>query len=134
MTYDTAAYYNSAMAIVAGVGVAAFSFRLIPPLSPAFRTRRLLALTLRDAWTHHDPKLHARPASHYGLDSAKDAAVVLLTVLASQALMLETSQESALPQAALCRATAVLVPLIATVRMALRPKPVPKLPFQKMTL
>jgi hypothetical protein len=24
------------------------SFRLIPPLSPAFRTRRLLALTLRD--------------------------------------------------------------------------------------
>jgi hypothetical protein len=33
---------------VGGVGAAALSFRLLPPLSPAFRTRRLLALTLRD--------------------------------------------------------------------------------------
>ena len=47
-TYDTAQFYNAALAIVAGVGAAAVSFRLIPPLSPAFRTRRLLALTLRD--------------------------------------------------------------------------------------
>jgi uncharacterized membrane protein YccC len=47
-TYDTVQFYNSAMAIVAGVGAAAVSFRLIPPLSPAFRSRRLLALTLRD--------------------------------------------------------------------------------------
>src|SRR5262249_61900173 len=36
------------LAIVAGVGAGAFSFRLLPPLSPAFRARRLLALTLRD--------------------------------------------------------------------------------------
>jgi hypothetical protein len=42
--------------------------------------------------THHDPTLHARPASHYGLHSAKDAAVVLLSVLALQALMLETAR------------------------------------------
>ncbi len=48
MTYDTAQFYNAALAIVAGVGAAAVSFRLIPPLSPAFRARRLLALTLRD--------------------------------------------------------------------------------------
>jgi uncharacterized membrane protein YccC len=48
MTYDTVQFYNSATAIVAGVGAAALSFRLLPPLSPAFRTRRLLALTLRD--------------------------------------------------------------------------------------
>jgi len=48
MTYDTAQFYNAASAIVAGVGAAALSFRLMPPLSPAFRTRRLLALTLRD--------------------------------------------------------------------------------------
>src|SRR6201993_3971025 len=47
-TYDTVQYYNSASALVIGVGVGACSFRLIPPLSPAFRTRRLLALTLRD--------------------------------------------------------------------------------------
>jgi len=48
MSYDTVAFYNTAMAIVGGAGAAALLFWLIPPLSPAFRTRRLLALTLRD--------------------------------------------------------------------------------------
>jgi uncharacterized membrane protein YccC len=48
MTYDTQQFYNSAMAIAAGVGAAAFAFHLLPPLSPSFRARRLLALTLRD--------------------------------------------------------------------------------------
>ena len=46
--YDIGQFYNSATAIVAGFGIAALSFRLIPPLSPAVRVRRLLALTLRD--------------------------------------------------------------------------------------
>jgi uncharacterized membrane protein YccC len=48
MSYDTQQFYNAALAIVAGVGVAALAFRLLPPLSPALRSRRLLALTLRD--------------------------------------------------------------------------------------
>ena len=48
MSYDTVQFYNQASAIVGGLGAAALSFRLLPPLSPAFRTRRLLALTLRD--------------------------------------------------------------------------------------
>jgi uncharacterized membrane protein YccC len=48
MSYDTGAFYNSALEIVSGVGAAALSFRLIPPVSPALRTRRLLRLTLRD--------------------------------------------------------------------------------------
>jgi len=48
MTFDTQQFYNSALAIVAGVGAAAVSFRLLPPLRPALRARRLLALTLRD--------------------------------------------------------------------------------------
>ena len=48
MSYDTQQFYNAALAIVAGIGAAAISFRLLPPLSPALRTRRLLALTLRD--------------------------------------------------------------------------------------
>ena len=48
MSYDTQQFYNASFAIIAGSGAAALSFRLIPPLSPAFRTRRLLALTLRD--------------------------------------------------------------------------------------
>jgi uncharacterized membrane protein YccC len=48
MSYDTQQFYNSALAIVAGVGFGALSFRLLPPLSPAFRARRLLTSTLRD--------------------------------------------------------------------------------------
>jgi len=48
MSYDTVQFYNAASAIVAGLCFAALSFRLIPPLSPAYRTRRLLALSLRD--------------------------------------------------------------------------------------
>jgi uncharacterized membrane protein YccC len=48
MSYDTQQFYNGALAIVAGVGVAALVFRLLPPLSPALRSHRLLALTLRD--------------------------------------------------------------------------------------
>ena len=48
MSYDPQQYYNTAMTIVVGAGAAAFSFRLLPPLSPATRARRLLALALRD--------------------------------------------------------------------------------------
>jgi hypothetical protein len=39
---------NSALAIVAGLGAATLSFRLIPPLSPRISDATLLALTLRD--------------------------------------------------------------------------------------
>jgi hypothetical protein len=47
-SYDPQQFYNAALSIFAGSGVGALSFRLLPPLSPAFRTGRLLALTLRD--------------------------------------------------------------------------------------
>jgi uncharacterized membrane protein YccC len=48
MSYDTVQFYNAALAIVVGCGVAALSFRLLPPLSPAQRAERLLAFTMRD--------------------------------------------------------------------------------------
>jgi uncharacterized membrane protein YccC len=48
MSYDTVQFYNSALAVVAGCGSAALAFRLLPPLSPALRARRLLGITLRD--------------------------------------------------------------------------------------
>jgi len=74
MTYDTVQFYNSALAIGVGSVAGAMSFRLIPPLSPAFRTRRLLALTLRDLrrlatdparWTREDweERMHTRIAA-----------------------------------------------------------------------
>jgi uncharacterized membrane protein YccC len=48
MSYDAAQFYNQALAIVVGTGAGAVAFRLVPPLTSAFRSRRLLALTLRD--------------------------------------------------------------------------------------
>jgi uncharacterized membrane protein YccC len=48
MNYDTLHFYNAALAIAAGCGAAAASFRLLPPLSPALRSERLLVLALRD--------------------------------------------------------------------------------------
>jgi uncharacterized membrane protein YccC len=48
MVYDTVSFYNGAIALVAGTVIAALAFLLLPPLSPAVRTRRLLASTLRD--------------------------------------------------------------------------------------
>jgi uncharacterized membrane protein YccC len=48
MSYDTQQFYNNAIAILIGVGAAVISFRLLTPLTPATRSRRLLALTLRD--------------------------------------------------------------------------------------
>jgi hypothetical protein len=46
--YDLGQFLNSALPVVVGTFVAAIFSRLIPPVSPAWRTRRLLALTLRD--------------------------------------------------------------------------------------
>ncbi len=48
MTYDTVQFYNTALAILVGCSIGPLAFRLLPPLSPALRARRLLALTLRD--------------------------------------------------------------------------------------
>jgi uncharacterized membrane protein YccC len=48
MTYNTLQFYNTTSAFVAGLIAGALSFRLIPQLSPAYRTRRLQALILRD--------------------------------------------------------------------------------------
>src|SRR5205085_3272605 len=48
MNFDPLVYYNTGLTIITGCAVGALSFRLFPPLSPAYRTRRLLALTLRD--------------------------------------------------------------------------------------
>jgi uncharacterized membrane protein YccC len=48
MSYDTAQFYNTALASIAGGGIAVLAFALVPPLSPTLRARRLLALALRD--------------------------------------------------------------------------------------
>jgi uncharacterized membrane protein YccC len=47
MTYNTVQFYNTALALFAGSTAAALAFALVPPPSPALRTRRLLAFALR---------------------------------------------------------------------------------------
>jgi len=93
MTYDPQEFFNAALAIVAGVGAGALSFRLLPPLSPALRARRLLALSLRDMrhlaagavrWTPDDWKsliysrLSALPAQAEPLQRAQLLAALSL--------------------------------------------------------
>jgi uncharacterized membrane protein YccC len=48
MTYDTVQFYNAAMSVAVGCLLAPLVFSLLPPLSPALRTRRLLRFALRD--------------------------------------------------------------------------------------
>ena len=79
ISYDPLQFYNTALAIVVGSGVAALSFWLLPPLSPAFRTRRLLALTLRDLRRLATGRAPSDWANHiYGrLSAMPDAATSL---------------------------------------------------------
>jgi uncharacterized membrane protein YccC len=46
--YDPQQFYNLAMALLGGVAFAMLAMRLLPPMPPEMRVRRLLALTLRD--------------------------------------------------------------------------------------
>jgi uncharacterized membrane protein YccC len=48
MTYDPLQFWNSAFAILAGIAVGAVAMLILPPVSPAIRSSRLLALTLAD--------------------------------------------------------------------------------------
>jgi uncharacterized membrane protein YccC len=62
MTYDTAQFYNTALAIFVACGIGALAFRLLPPITPELRVRRLLALTLRDLRRLAISSLPPRPA------------------------------------------------------------------------
>jgi uncharacterized membrane protein YccC len=46
--FDASQFWNTASAIVIGIAVGAVAMLIVPPLSPAIRTQRLLALTLAD--------------------------------------------------------------------------------------
>jgi uncharacterized membrane protein YccC len=48
MSYDAVRFWNTAIAIFAGIAVGAIAMLILPPLPPPIRTRRLLALTLAD--------------------------------------------------------------------------------------
>ncbi len=48
ITYDASGFWNGAIAILAGIAFGVVSMLVIPSLSPAIRTQRLLSLMLRD--------------------------------------------------------------------------------------
>jgi uncharacterized membrane protein YccC len=48
ITYDASQFWNTSSAILAGIACGAIAMRILPPLSPAIRTQRLLALALAD--------------------------------------------------------------------------------------
>ncbi len=48
ITFDASQFWNTSSAILAGIAVGAIAMLILPPVSPAIRTSRLLALTLAD--------------------------------------------------------------------------------------
>jgi len=70
-TYDTVQFYNSALALCAGCAIGVLSFQLLPPLSPASRTQRLLRSTLRDLRAMAAGPLPQRPDIWRGLIYAR---------------------------------------------------------------
>lgn len=71
MIYDTSQFYNLVLTLVVGLSAAPLALSLVPALSPAQRTRRLLALTQRDLrrfatdptapkWTRWEARIVAR--------------------------------------------------------------------------
>ncbi|MEA3133561.1 MAG: hypothetical protein QOG17_1407 [Gammaproteobacteria bacterium] len=85
-SYDTVQFYNTALAIVLGCGAAALSFRLLPPLSPAKQSERLLALTLRDL------RRLATAAIHWRRDDWDNRMYSRLAALPDQAEPLQRAQ------------------------------------------
>jgi uncharacterized membrane protein YccC len=72
-SYDPVTFYSTAMALIGGCAASAFALRLLPPLSPAFRTRRLLEVTLRDlrrlarghVFTDWEGRIYGRLSAHF---------------------------------------------------------------------
>ena len=100
----------------------------------------LSALTLRDAYTHRGQvsaidapaapgKKRPSAAAQYYVDSSGDAATAALFLLTSQTLMLKISSSLAAQPTVLSRGAFIFFPLLATLRMVLRPRPDAPSPF-----
>jgi uncharacterized membrane protein YccC len=85
-SYDLTQFYNFALAVFVGCTAGALSFRLLPPLAPAFLTRRLLASALRDL---RRLAIHPLPASSEDWESRMYGR---LAALPDQAEPLERAQ------------------------------------------
>ena len=86
ITYDASQFWNSSSAILVGVACGAIAMRILPPLSPAIRTQRLLALTLADL------RRLAKRASPGRQDDWESRGVARLLAMPEQAEPVERSQ------------------------------------------
>jgi len=82
----------------------------------------LIALAFRDAFTHQK---QLQPETKYYLDSAVDAAVAGVFMIAAQGLAVVALPKMALPSQVMYRGLLVAMPLLATLRLVLRPRPEP---------
>jgi hypothetical protein len=104
--------------------VVILSFAFAPPRAAFYVLGAVLvALAFRDSFTHQDEAL---PENQYYLDSAGDAAVAGIFVIASQGLAVVALPSMALPAQVMYRGLLVSMPLVATLRMVLRPRPAPE--------
>ena len=86
ITFDASQFWNSSSGILAGVACGAIAMRILPPLSPAIRTQRLLALTLADL------RRLAKRASRGRQDDWESRGVARLLAMPDQAEPVERSQ------------------------------------------
>ena len=86
ITFDASQFWNSSSGILVGVACGAIAMRILPPLSPAIRTQRLLALTLADL------RRLAKRASPGRQDDWESRGVARLLAMPEQAEPVERSQ------------------------------------------
>ncbi len=90
MNYDASGFWNGAIAILAGIAFGVVTMLIIPPLSPAIRTQRLLALTLADF------RRLVKRASPGRPDDWESKGVARLLAMPNQAEPIERSQLAAI--------------------------------------
>ena len=112
--------FNEYAALAQAV-VVVVCFAFAPPQAALYALGAvLIALSFRDAFTHQKGALSE---AQYYLDSAGDAVAAGVFMIASQGLAVVALPSMALPAQMMYRGLLVSMPLIATLRLVLRPKP-----------
>ncbi len=87
ITFDASQFWNTTSAILVGIAVGAVAMRIVPPLSPAIRTSRLLTLTLADL-----RRLAKRTSSRRQEDDWEGRGVARLLAMPEQAEPVERAE------------------------------------------
>ena len=107
ITFDASQFWNSTSGILVGIACGAVAMRIVPPVSPAIRCRRLLALTVADL-----RRLAKRASSRRREDDWESRGVARLLAMPDQAEPVE--------RAALVAAVAVGKEIVRLRRVAPR--------------